>query len=1244
MCTLAPLLEGTPAAPLAIRPLTGWGGPAGGPLRDPPKRSIWFETKTSSGKDKDVALLGLPAESKWILTGSYYDRSLVRCALGYELMRRAGMYAPRTRFVELLVAHDASAPQYPLHYQGIYLLNEAVSRGAERVDVKKNDGWEQGAAADPWQFEGGFIWRVGDSDTAEGHIVTDITETTFTPSYPQAKDFTEGLWNVSEGILSGFEEALYGEPLAGGVLGLIDEESFVDYLLLGVELVGSYDTLGRSAHVAYKGHRLVMGPAWDLEHGFGNAEHAHGWVPYGWRFSYGSAADGNGNGWGRVLQWYLRLMQIEAFVQRVVSRWQQLRESVLSDFHVSEWLCRYKQQLSQAANRTFTLWDIQDSVVHPFQEDPSRTPFEMDFGEQIDHLGGWIAARSRWIDVNIHRIADQNFSCSQRCLRQACTWDEFCVWEGTASGSRTGGGGTEGGNRTAEDPFCGGPFVTHETLACQQEALAPPAAHGVCGGEASNISEGNSTDRNSTGGNSTGGNSTEDGGNQVVINEVVADAVEEEPDWVELFNSGMEDVDVADYVLTDSNPEHQFIIGSYGACDSVVPARGHLTVMSSRSREPNEGSALASAASSLPACRFDFALSSGSSDSLLLYAPLVDGTFRVVDAVAWPWQQEGNSFARLPDGQGVPRAARPTPGAANMPFAAWPENVEALAGVVLNEVVANARPGEPDWVEVHNAGNSSVDVAGLQVGKRGARDGEAFVLGSRAACPHSIPAGGYLVVLSQDGSPPQGSPLLEVGSSFRRCKLPFRLDKESDELWLGFREPGREPLDVDRVSWDFGINQSLSLERSFGRSPNAHGIWLPGIQSPGEVNHRYHYPPPIPCPPPATPSPPYFPLPPYTVPSPPPVPSSPPLPLPPTSPSLPPSPNPPPVLEVPAEDGASDSALSSTLLIVLLSGIATGGLTAAAIILIYLINRRNVQVQPSWEQRAKPAMPLSELNMGVERERPPSQDRRSQDGMLRHIKGLPHLFTYAAGAYRAKTYHTCVATPPPPPRPPPNPQSLQVNTLGAASCAQNSEGRSVPREDSAESLPHLPTISSLQSLDLQALQDPGPTSADGGSISPPLQPALDAWTIQPSSHPRGMAGGIAVDNGGSSSPRTPSTLGAASASHIPFPKLHLRPATPLFEVDLGDVGDFTVREKYSVSEMMIPSERRLDESESLSLRNPFPGLASDKSDLEDAKLLLAQSAGPVLSTDVMADALGSDEEASPDPLSKSLPELPDHQQ
>lgn len=313
-----------------------------------------------------------------------------------------------------------------------------------------------------------------------------------------------------------------------------------------------------------------------------------------------------------------------------------------------------------------------------------------------------------------------------------------------------------------------------------------------------------------------------------------------------------------------------------------------------------------------------------------------------------------------------------------------------------------------------------------------------------------------------------------------------------------------------------------------------------------------------------------------------------------------------------------------------------------AIILIYLINRRSVQ--PSWKQ-GKPAMPLSELSMGVERERPPSQDRRSQDGLFRHIKGLPCLFTYAAGACRAKTYHTCMATPPAPPRPPPSPQSLQVNTPGTASPAQSSEERTMPREDSAENLPNLPTISSIQSLDHQALRGPGPTSCNGGSISPPLHPALDAWTIQHSSSPQDMAGGFAIDNGGSSGPRTPSRLGPASASHMPLQKLHLRPATPLFEVDLGDVGEFSVREKYSVSEMMIPSERGLDESESLILRNPFPGLASDKLDVEDAKCLLAQSADPVLSIDVMADALGSDGKTSPDhPLSKSLPELPDHEQ
>ena len=68
-----------------------------------PKRALWLETRATSGstKEKEEPVLGLPKSSEFALIPPYYDRSLVRTALGYELMRRAGQFAPRTRFVEL---------------------------------------------------------------------------------------------------------------------------------------------------------------------------------------------------------------------------------------------------------------------------------------------------------------------------------------------------------------------------------------------------------------------------------------------------------------------------------------------------------------------------------------------------------------------------------------------------------------------------------------------------------------------------------------------------------------------------------------------------------------------------------------------------------------------------------------------------------------------------------------------------------------------------------------------------------------------------------------------------------------------------------------------------------------------------------------------------------------------------------------------------------------------------------------
>ena len=66
------------------------------------------------------------------------DKSLMRNALGYELSRRMGRYAPRTRFIELFVQDDGAAAPGVSHYRGLYVLLERVERRVARRERRRD--------------------------------------------------------------------------------------------------------------------------------------------------------------------------------------------------------------------------------------------------------------------------------------------------------------------------------------------------------------------------------------------------------------------------------------------------------------------------------------------------------------------------------------------------------------------------------------------------------------------------------------------------------------------------------------------------------------------------------------------------------------------------------------------------------------------------------------------------------------------------------------------------------------------------------------------------------------------------------------------------------------------------------------------------------------------------------------------------------------------------------------------------
>jgi hypothetical protein len=101
-----------------------------------PKRSYTLRTIDEDDSYKKVSLLGLPADSDWVLYAPYPDKTFIRDVLAYELSNQMGHYASRTKFVEVFV-NESTNRLNKMTYMGVYVLEEKIRRGKDRVDVEK---------------------------------------------------------------------------------------------------------------------------------------------------------------------------------------------------------------------------------------------------------------------------------------------------------------------------------------------------------------------------------------------------------------------------------------------------------------------------------------------------------------------------------------------------------------------------------------------------------------------------------------------------------------------------------------------------------------------------------------------------------------------------------------------------------------------------------------------------------------------------------------------------------------------------------------------------------------------------------------------------------------------------------------------------------------------------------------------------------------------------------------------------
>jgi hypothetical protein len=306
-----------------------------------------LELRDEGDTDKDLPLLGMPAEADWHLINPHSQKTMLQDPLVFQWSNEIAQYASRSRFVEVFRNTDGDGKiNYGEDYVGVYLLMEKIKIGNDRVDVSRL-GPKDNAAPD---VTGGYIFKK-DKFEESGDVWFNVNGGTSGPGRagpalipqqtlqihdPDASEATSAQINYLQGYLNEFVAALNGPEFMDPVNGYrkyVDVESWIDHWILN-EMSKNIDGFRLSQYwhkdrdvvdpvtgeVLVAG-KIKMGPVWDFDLSLGNSNFLRGGHPNGWYKDQLSNTD---------YPYWNRMFQDPYFKQKLTDRWRELRSTVFA--------------------------------------------------------------------------------------------------------------------------------------------------------------------------------------------------------------------------------------------------------------------------------------------------------------------------------------------------------------------------------------------------------------------------------------------------------------------------------------------------------------------------------------------------------------------------------------------------------------------------------------------------------------------------------------------------------------------------------------------------------------------------------------------------------------------------------------------------------------------------------------------------------------------------------------------------
>lgn len=346
-----------------------------------PQKSYGFELWDNDSNDFEAPIFGMPAESDWILYGSYSDKTMLRNNIIYNIGRRMGHWTTHTKFVEVILNNQ---------YIGVYEVMEKIKRGSGRVDISKLKTCDTTGL----DITGGYILKVDRQDDDEAAWISPYRNVKIVVHYPKIDSLQPAQLDYISNKISNFEHAMYSSYYKDPVIGYrnwIDLQSMVDYVLC-TEVTNNIDAFSLSTFFYKdrddKDSTLHFGPIWDFNLGFGNADYAQGWRTDNWRYVYKEQS-------GAAPKWWHNVWNDPYFLSALKARWVEIRQSYLHTDSVLQHINAQVLLLSEARERHFEKWPILGTYTWP------NYYIGDTYDDEILWLKNWIINRLGWLDINL---------------------------------------------------------------------------------------------------------------------------------------------------------------------------------------------------------------------------------------------------------------------------------------------------------------------------------------------------------------------------------------------------------------------------------------------------------------------------------------------------------------------------------------------------------------------------------------------------------------------------------------------------------------------------------------------------------------------------------------------------------------------------------------------------------------------------------------------------------------------------